>query len=340
MKKVLTENAVGLVLGHDITQIIPGQFKGPRFKKGHILQKEDISILKTMGKDHIYILELKAGMLHENEAAERIARATAGLGISLSEPAEGKVSYLAEHAGMLQIDTERLQQINEIEFVVLATLHSGRLISAGQTIAGTRINPLVIAEETIQSVEAIAHHGEKLINILPLKSLRAGIVITGNEVFYGRITDRFGPILEQKLQAFGAEIIESIFVPDDPSEIKQAILKLKTAGVDLIVTGGGMSVDPDDVTPEGIRQTGAQVVKYGAPVLPGAMFMLAYLADIPIIGVPACAMFYQITIFDLILPYVFVGQKITAQDIAKMGHGGLCLHCDQCHYPTCPLGKS
>lgn len=340
MKKVLTEEAVGLVLGHDLTQIIPGQFKGARFKKGHLLKKEDIQVLKNMGKDHIYILELEPGILHENEAAGRIAQATAGQGIGLSEPSEGKVSYLAEYPGMLQIDTERLLQINLIEFVVLATLHSGRLVTAGQTVAGTRINPLVIAEEPIQKVEQIASQGESLITILPYQPLKAGIVITGNEVFYGRIQDKFGPILERKLTTVGVQIVQLIVVPDDASEIKRAILQLKAAGADLIVTGGGMSVDPDDVTPEGIRQTGAQVVKYGAPVLPGAMFMLAYLDEIPIIGVPACAMFYQITILDLILPYVLVGEKIVAKDIARLGHGGLCMHCDRCQYPICPLGKA
>ncbi len=340
MKKVLVEESIGMILGHDLTQIIPGQFKGPKFKKGHMVKAEDIPILKSMGKDHIYILELTEGILHENEAAIRIAQATAGVGLRLTEPSEGKVSYVAESDGMLDIDVERLNAINGIEYVVLATLHTGRLVKTGQVVAATRINPLVIEEDPICQVEEIGARDGKILNIIPQKSLKVGVIITGNEVYYGRIEDRFGPIFVEKFNEYGVELQELTYAADDPIKIKEAILDLKKIGVDVIVTGGGMSVDPDDVTPEGIRQTGAEIVKYGAPVLPGAMFLLAYLDNIPVVGVPACAMFHKITIFDIIFPYILVGKKVEVEDIIKLGHGGLCLNCQVCHYPDCPLGKA
>ncbi|AZR74586.1 molybdopterin-binding protein [Anoxybacter fermentans] len=339
MKKVPVEEAVGMVLGHDMTQIIPGLFKGPRFKKGHVIREEDIPILKSMGKDHIYILELKEGMLHENDAAIRIARATAGEGIKLTEPSEGKVNYIAEYPGMLEIDVERLHKINGIDGIGLITLHTGRIIQEGQIVAGTRVNPLVIEEVRIKQVEEVASQGDKLLKILPFKQLKVGIVITGNEVYYGRIQDKFGPVLKEKLNKYGANLFDLVYVPDDANEITTAILSLKEAGADVVVTGGGMSVDPDDVTPLGIRQTGAEVIKYGAPVLPGSMFMMAYLDEMPIIGLPACAMYHKITVFDLIFPKVLVGRKVKREDIVRLGHGGLCMHCEICHYPVCPLGK-
>lgn len=340
MKKIAVDEALGMVLGHDMTQVIPGKFKGPRFKKGHIVREEDIPILKSMGKDHIYILEIKEGILHENDAAERIAQATAGKGIDLSEPSEGKISYVAAYPGLLVIDVERLNQINGIENIVLATLHNRTIVKTNQAIAGTRINPLIIEETVIEQVEKIAEPGDSLISVLPFKKLKVGIVITGNEVYYGRIQDKFADVFRGKMKEFGSEVLDVIYTPDDPKKISEAILKLRDAGADVVVTGGGMSVDPDDVTPEGIRKTGAHVVKMGAPVLPGAMFMMAYLEEMPIVGVPACGMFHKITIFDLIFPLVLVGEKVQPTDIVKLGHGGLCMNCEICRYPICPFGKA
>lgn len=338
MKVVKVEEAVGMVLGHDMTQIIPGGFKGARFKKGHIVKEEDIPVLKSMGKDHIYILELEEGMVHENDAATRIAWATVGQGLSLSDPSEGKINYIAEYPGLLEINVPKLHAINSVPDVVLATIHTGTLVKAGQIIAGTRVNPLVIEEAKIKQVEQISAGGQ-ILQILPLRELKVGVVITGNEVFYGRIEDKFGPKMKEKMEEYGAVILETVYVPDDANEISAAIVGLQAAGADVVVTGGGMSVDPDDVTPEGIRQTGAEVVKYGAPVLPGSMFMVAYLNEMAIIGLPACAMYHHITVFDLVFPLLLADKRVRAEDIAKLGHGGLCMRCEVCHHPICPLGK-
>lgn len=339
MKKVKVEEAIGMVLGHDMTQVIPGQFKGPRFKKGHVVREEDISVLKSMGKEHIFILELAEGMLHENDAAFRIAQAVVGPGLSLSTPSEGKVSCIAEYPGMLEIDVERLTEINMIPDVVLATLHSGTIVTEGRVVAGTRINPLVIEEARIQRVEEVACRGSWVLQILPFRCMKVGVVITGNEVFSGRIQDKFGPIMRTKMVEYGVEFMDLVYVPDDADEIANAVRRLKLAGADVVITGGGMSVDPDDVTPEGIRRTGAEIVKYGAPVLPGAMFMIAYLDDTVIVGLPACAMYHKITIFDLVFPEILAGKRVEAEKIARLGHGGFCMNCQVCHFPVCPFGK-
>lgn len=339
MKKVAVEEAVGMVLGHDLTQIVPGVFKGARFKKGHIISEEDVPVLKNMGKNHIFILELPEGMVHENDAATRIAQATVGQGIYLSDPSEGKVNYVAEYRGLLEIDVPRLHEINGITDVVLATLHTGTLVKEGQIVAGTRVNPLIIEEARIRRVEEIGAQSGHILQILPIYPLKTGLVITGDEVFYGRIQDKFGPKLQEKMQEYGAIVLDTIYVPDDANEIAAAIASLQYAGAEVIVTGGGMSVDPDDVTPDGIRLSGAEVVKYGAPVLPGSMFMLAYLGDTPVIGLPACAMYHHVTIFDLIFPKLLARKRVQAEEIAQLGHGGLCMNCESCHYPVCPLGK-
>lgn len=338
MKKVAVEEAVGMVLGHDMTQIIPGKYKGARFKKGDIIKEGDIPLLKDMGKDHIYILELKEGMIHENEAAERIGHATAGEGLRLTKPSEGKVSYIAQYPGLLEIDLDRLYKINNIDDIILSTLHTDIVVQEGQVVAGTRINPLVTEVRNIKQVEDLAED-EEVLRILPFKQMKIGVIITGNEVYHGRIEDKFGPILESKLKKFGAELLEVIYLPDDATEITTTIMGLKAAGADAVITGGGMSVDPDDVTPTGIRKSGAEVIKYGAPVLPGSQFMMAYLDDMPIMGTPACAMFHETTIFDLIFPKIMVGKKVTREDIVRLGHGGFCMKCEKCRYPICPFGK-
>lgn len=340
MRKVRVEDSVGMVLGHDMTKIIPGDFKGAAFKKGHIVTEQDIEVLKSMGKDHIFLLELNENQIHENEAAVRLANATAGIGLELTDPAEGKVSFKAKYAGLLKVRKELLYEINSIEHISLATLQDNTPVQAGQLVAGTRIIPLVTDRYKIEEVEKNCKGEEAVIQVKPYRKMKLGIVITGNEVFYGRIEDKFAPVFKAKIAEYGAELIDIKYAPDDAEKIKTAILEHFEKGADGVVTGGGMSVDPDDVTPEGIRLTGAEVISYGAPVLPGAMFMMAYLGDKPIMGLPACGMYHKNTIFDLIFPRVLAGERIKKRDIAALGYGGLCTQCKICTYPTCHFGKA
>jgi molybdenum cofactor synthesis domain-containing protein len=339
MKVIPVGEAEGTVLCHDITGIIPGNFKGPAFKKGHVVRKEDIPRLRDLGKEHLYVWEATEGTLHENEAAVRIASALAGPGLTQTEPAEGKVKLKAACAGLLKIRSDALADLNSIDQVCVATLHSNQLVEQGQTVGGCRVVPLVVATDKVARVEALARLAAPVVDVRPLRSLRVGIVTTGSEVYHGRIEDKFGPVLRAKIAAVGSRELRQILVPDDAARIAGAIRTLLDEGAELILATGGMSVDPDDVTPAAIRAAGGEVEVYGTPVLPGSMFMLAHIGPVPVLGVPGCAMYHKTTILDLVLPRILAGEEVSRGDIAQLGHGGLCLECEVCRYPSCAFGK-
>jgi len=340
MKIVSVYEAEGMALCHDITEIIPGKVKGRAFEKGHIVKKEDISRLLNLGKEHLYVWEVNENALHESDAALRIAKAVAGPQIFLTEPIEGKVELKAQTTGLLKINTGALEEINEISEVIVASMHSNQLVSAGKVVAGCRIVPLVIHADKIRSVEKIGQSCFPVVEVKPLQSLKVGIVTTGSEIYHGRKQDGFGPVLQSKITELGSQVLKQVFADDNVAMIASAIQVLLAEGAKMIITTGGMSVDPDDVTPAGIRAAGGHVVIYGAPVLPGSMFMLAYIGDVPVLGLPGCVMYHKTTIFDLIIPRLLAGDKITRRDITHLAHGGLCMGCNPCHYPNCSFGKS
>ncbi len=337
MQTIRVEDAVGKVLCHDLTKIVPGVEKGPAFKKGHIIKDDDIPELLSMGKSHIYIWEVNEGQLHENEAAERLSQALAGEGIIFSGPSEGKVTLIADYDGMLTIQEDLLQKVNSIEDMVAATRSNRRPVKKGDIVAGVRVVPLLIEADKIEQVEYLTQ-GYQTISVKAFQPLKVGVVTTGSEVFYGRIKDKFGPVVRRKIESYGCHVFKQIIVPDDLEQIINAIHTLKAEGAELILSTGGMSVDPDDLTPSAVRQAGAEIVTYGAPVLPGAMLMVAYLDGVPILGLPGCVMYAQTTIFDLMLPLVLAGERINKGMVAKLGVGGLCLNCEVCRYPVCTFG--
>jgi molybdenum cofactor synthesis domain-containing protein len=339
-RTVPVDAAVGMVLPHDVTEIRKGEFKGRAFRKGHIIRAEDIEHLKRLGKEHIYVLELGPDDIHENEAAQLMAAALAGEGTEVSgEPVEGKLSIVADRDGLLRVDTEALFRFNLLGEVMCATLHNNTPVRKGETIAGTRLIPLLTKRRGVEEAVAVARQAGGILQVAALRKARAGLVITGNEVFHGRIKDAFEPVLRSKLEQFGSQVIEVRFAPDDAGIIAEEIRACLAADADLIITSGGMSVDPDDVTRMGIAQAGAQDIAYGTPVLPGAMFLVGYLDQVPVLGLPACGMFHKITVFDLVLPRILSGEKIGRPELAAMGHGGLCRTCKTCLYPICGFGK-
>ena len=340
MKVIPVEEAEGTVLCHDITEIVPGVFKGRAFKKGHVVAKADIAKLLRLGKEDLYVWELGIGSLHENDAAFRIARAGAGAGISLSEPVEGKVSLKADVAGLLKVNSRALEEINSIDQILFVTLHSNQVVKAGQKLASCGVVPLVISEGKVADVEAIAMGNAPIVEIKPLISRKVGIVTTGSEVYAGRIQDQFGPVIRRKIADLGSQTLDQTIVPDDIGRIVKAIHDHLSGGAELVIVTGGMSVDPNDVTPSAIRAAGGEVLVYGAPVLPGAMFLLAKIGSVPVLGVPGCVMYNKTTILDLILPRILAGEEITRRDIARLGHGGLCLNCEFCRFPDCSFGKA
>lgn len=340
MRKVPVTKAVGMVLCHDITRIIPGVEKCRAFRKGQMITPGDVPELLKLGKEHVYVWESVGDLVHEDEASLRLARHAAGPGLTWELPNQGRANLKAARPGLLKVKTEQLILINSLDGVIFSTLHNNRVVTKGQVVAGTRVIPLTIQRSILEEAETLAALPEPLLTVKPFQPLGVGIITTGSEVYHGRIQDGFGPILRQKLVPYGASILGQVIVPDDPDTISREIQRFIADGAGLVLVTGGMSVDPDDVTPLGIRAAGAEIAFYGAPVLPGSMFMLGYQGDVPICGLPGCVMFNHITILDLVLPRIFAGERISRSEIIALGHGGLCEECSTCRYPACAFGKS
>jgi hypothetical protein len=340
LKKVKLKDAVGTKLAHDITEIRPGEFKGPAFRKGHTVCNEDLCHLQKLGKNNLYLIDMAEDEIHEDQAAAILAAGLAGEGIVWqNEPREGKIKLLAERDGLLSVNTASLAAFNMVEEVMCATLHNHTLVKKGELVAATRAIPLIMKRAPIERAAAIAQQKGATLSVKALRQAKVGLVITGNEVYHGLIEDRFAPILSQKVNALGCEVDGLAFAPDDEKLISKAICTHLARGCNLLMLSGGMSVDPDDVTRKGIRLAGATEMHYGAAVLPGAMFMVAYIGDVPLLGVPACGLYHRITVLDLVLPRILAGEKIGKTQLAFLGHGGLCKDCEECVYPHCPFGK-
>ncbi|HWO42246.1 MAG TPA: molybdopterin-binding protein [Candidatus Eisenbacteria bacterium] len=322
LKVIPVERAIGLPLAHDITEIVPGKHKGPAFRRGHIIRPEDVARLLDVGKAHIYVMELEKGELHEEDAARRLASAAAGPNIRLTEPVEGRVNLVAAIEGLLKVDTERLFRLNALGNLILATLRGDRYVKRGTVLAGTRTIPVVVREELIEQAEALCA-GKPIVAVLPMPPRRVHLIVTGSEVFTGRIKDGFEPVVRRKLNDMGSDLASVKIAPDDPDVIAGHINEARRAGAELILVSGGMSVDPDDKTPEGIRRSGAQIETHGFPVLPGSMFLMAYLGETPVLGLSGCVLHDPVTAFDTLLPRLLAGERITRTDILALGHGGL-----------------
>ena len=339
MKEIRTVDAVGQILCHDITQIIKDQKKGVLF---NVVREEDIPALLSVGKEHLFVWEKKEGMLHENEAAEILYKISAGEHMHGSEIKEGKIELIADCDGLLKIRRDALQAVNSLGEMMIASRHGDFPVRKGDKIAGTRIIPLVIEKEKMDRAEKAA--GETpIFSILPFRNKKAGIVTTGSEVQKGLIKDTFTPVLREKLDEYACSVVGQTTPGDDRKQITEDILNFIREGADLVICSGGMSVDPDDRTPGAIKDTGAEIVTYGAPVLPGAMLLLAYYKTedrtVPILGLPGCVMYAKRTVFDLILPRVMADDRICAKEISAYGEGGLCLNCQTCTFPNCGFGK-
>jgi molybdopterin biosynthesis enzyme len=336
LKKINVQDAVGLVLAHDVTEIIPEKKKDVAFKRGRIIERGDVERLLDLGKGYVYVIEGSETEVHEDEAARRIAEAAMDGHMALTPPKEGRINLTSTVDGLVSVNTRRLHALNSIEHVAFTTVPDRYPVKAGDIVAATRILPLYIDETSLGKAERVSRQG--IIKILPFKSMKGGLVVTGSEVFSGRIKDG-SPIVEERLKRHGLEMIGKEFAPDDVSAIRDAIIRLFEKGADVVITTGGLSVDPDDVTKEGVAATGARIQGYGAPVFPGAMFLVARRKGKYILGAPACVYYSRNTILDIVLPWVLAGITITKNDILKLAHGGLCINCGECHYPNCFFGK-
>jgi len=372
-RTIPVKEAVGTVLAHDITEIRPGEFKGRAFRKGHVIREEDVCHLQRLGKEHLYVLNIAEDEMHEDDAAFALSKALMGEGVKIKgAPKEGKITLTAEKDGLLRVNKEALLAFNMLGEVMCSTLHNNTVVRTGQAIAGTRAIPLVVKRRIIEEAVKICRitppsnpdlgnqgRSEGVISVKEIRRPKAGIVITGNEVYYGKVKDAFAPVITGKIKSFQGEVVGIYYAPDDKAFIEKRLRELIEAGADLLITTGGMSVDPDDVTRYAIRNLGATEITYGSAVLPGAMLLVAYIEEggrdlgsgvsekpipnpqilIPVLGIPACGMYSKTTVFDLVLPRLLAGERIGRRELAELGHGGLCMKCEACTYPVCPLGK-
>ena len=339
MKSIKTEEAVGQVLCHDITRIIKGVVKDAVFRKGHIISAADIPLLLSLGKDYVYIWEKREGMLHEDEASEILRQICQGDNMQPTPPKEGKIELIAGIDGLFMVDVDRLRAINSLGEIIIATRPSCFPVKKGDKLCGMRVVPLVIEKEKMEKARRAAGE-DPLLRLLPFHTKKYGLITTGNEVFHGRIQDTFSPVVQEKMARYGCEMTEHMILDDNHEKITAAINRMLAGGADIVLCTGGMSVDPDDKTPLAIKNTGASIVSYGAPVLPGSMFLIAYTKDRrSICGLPGCIMYEGNTIFDLVLPLLMADVTVSPQWLAGLGNGGLCLGCPDCRYPNCMFGK-
>ena len=337
MKKIRVQDAVGMTLCHDLTEMRDG-FKGPAFRRGHVIREEDIPHMLDIGKQTVFVWEENAGEIHEEDAARRMAAMAPVAGAHYTEPSEGKVLLIADREGMLRVDTALLKEINSIGDLTISTLPDHYPVKPGMRLASMRIVPLVTQEEQIVRAETLCA-GRKLLNLLSYAPRKAGIIITGSEIYHGRIKDKFEAVARAKLAKYPGAVLGAALCDDDVKMLTQAAEGFLAQGADFLIFSGGMSVDPDDVTPVAIRQLVCGIVSHGVPSQPGNMTLVAYLGDIPVLGVPGAAVSLPTTIFDVLLPQIYAGLKFTKQDLVRLGDGGLCQLCQVCHFPNCTFGR-
>lgn len=337
MKKINVEDAVGMTLCHDITAMRDG-FKGAAFKRGHVIQQEDIERLLDLGKRTVFIWEDDAGEIHEEDCALRLAAMAPVEGAHYTEPSEGKVLLMADKRGMFRVDTELLKKVNSIGDITISTLPDHYPVEAGARLASMRIVPLVTQEQQIIDAEKLCE-GTKLLDIRPYQHKKIGVIITGSEIYTGRIKDKFEPVVRAKLSKYPSEILGVTICDDELDMIVDAARKYLDQGADFLIFTGGMSVDPDDLTPTAIRQIGADIVSHGVPSQPGNMTLVAYLGQTAMLGVPGAAISLPTTLFDVLLPQIFTGDSLTKEDLIRLGDGGLCQLCKPCHFPNCTFGR-
>lgn len=337
MKKIRVEHAVGMTLCHDVTAMYDG-FKGAAFKRGHVIRQEDVAKLLDYGKQTVFVWEEHAGEIHEEDAARRMAAMAPVEGAYYTEPSEGKVLLIAKERGMFRVDTTLQRQLNSIGDITIASYPDHYPVEEGARLASMRIVPLVTQEQQIVDAEALCS-GKKLFDLRPYQHRRVGVVVTGSEVYHGRIQDKFEPVVRRKMKQYPADIVGVTLCDDDADMIADAAGKHLENGADVLIFTGGMSVDPDDVTPSAIRALGADVVSHGVPSQPGNMTLVAYLGDVAILGVPGAAISLPTTVFDVLLPQIFTGDRLTKDDLIRLADGGLCQFCKACHWPNCTFGR-
>ena len=338
MKKISVHDAIGETLCHDMTAILADGFKGVKFKRGHVITEDDIPELLNIGKTRVFVWEPEKDEVHEDDAGLAVTQAICGENISFSDPSEGKFQINSEIDGLFCLNTEALKAINSVPDFTVASRPGYTSVEKGEKLAGARIVPLVTKRENVDLAVKLAEENAPVMCVKPYVVKKAGAIITGSEIYNGRIQDRFEPILHKKMEKYGAKLHRVTICDDDLEMIVDAINTYIEAGIELILLTGGMSVDPDDLTPSAIRESGAEIITQGVPMQPGNMLTIAYLGGAVLVGVPGASMHFQITSLDVFLPRIMAGVMIEKRHIAGLGAGGFCMSCAKCAYPRCFFG--
>jgi len=323
IKKIRVEDAIGKPLLHDLTAILDSGFKGVRFKRGHVIREEDIDDLKNIGKDHIYVGSLDKNQVHEEDAIIAIADYLGNENIEVSEVSEGKINLTSKIDGLFVVNRPLLKKINMIGDYTLTSKRSYIKVNKGDKLVGARIVPLWTDKKQVEIALDLLEDKGPVFEVKEFRKLNVGCIITGDEVYYGRIKDAFKPVLLDKLSEYDCQVLDVKFLPDDIDKVVEAYNSFKEMKADFVIFTGGMSVDPDDITPRAIRQTGANVIVQGIPMQPGNMLMVAKDAGTYLMGVPGASIHSKITSFDYFLPRVFAGLNLKKEDFIDMAEGGL-----------------
>lgn len=339
MKRVLLEQAVGCALGHDITEVDANrQLKMAVFRRGQIVREEDLAHLRRLGRNSLYVLDgTDDGLVHEDDAAIEVAPLAAGDYIAWDPvPVEGKINFRASIDGLFKVDVDRLYQVNALEIPSLPTIHNNLPVAKGKTVAAFRIIPLHCERQVVDAVRAIL--STPLFHVKPYCRRKAAVIVTGTEVYEGRIQDAFVPLLRKKAALYGLTIMDTAVLPDDRAQIAATAEEFCSRN-DLVFVTGGTSVDPDDVTVAALRDAGVRCDLKGNPLQPGNNLTIGYRGGAAVCAIPAAAIFFSYTSLDVFLPRLMAGERIGKDEILRLAHGGLCHRCPTCHYPICPFGR-
>jgi len=329
------EDAVGLPLAHDLTQVdAERQTKGARFRRGHLLAPEDLPVLRKMGRLNLSVLDLEEGEVHEDEAARSLADALCGEGLEIEGPEEGRCRLVSTRKGVARFDPEMVKRVNLDREWSFGTCPANAIVKPGSTVAAFRILPLALKRASLER----AVRESSPFSVRPFLPLGVGLVTTGSEIKAGLVKDAVCGKLLRKLEELGGSFAGQRFCGDGAEEIRESVRELLHAGADIVICTGGMSVDADDRTPEAIRSVADEVLFRGVPAMPGSNLMLARAGESWVVGAPACAAHDERTALDRLLIALFagLGEEI---DVKNWGIGGLCSRCRVCSFPDCDFAR-
>jgi len=312
-----SERLVGWVLCHDVRD----RTGALALRKGQVLDAAAAARLVGAAEGEVHCLEVEPGDVHEDPAAERLARAVGGAGVRVRDSAGGQWALVAERRGLLEVRVAALDAVNALDGISVYTLYDAQVVDAAEVVARAKVTPLVIPEAVVREAETRARTAGGLVTVHGFRPL--GVAAVAPAGLESRARARFETALREKVAWFGGRLIRLDFVAPEAPALARALEAAVAAGAELLVAAGGNALDPLDPVFGGLERLGARVSRRGVPAHPGSLLWLGTLGATPVVGMPSCGMFSQATTFDLVLPRILAGETIGNREIADLGHGGL-----------------